>query len=298
MRGAFVVVLAACATAPPAPPKPPPPPPKVRIEVVATTCVDVPVATARIEQLLAKHHATYADMALRVDAPAGADGTQGELRIPRSSSGDVGLDRSYALGPSDCASAGDLLALGVDRFLDAFPDWAGPPPAPKPIEPPPERWVDVGVLGAANTIFEPIGVDGQLGGAVDYGATKHRFGGTLLVRASVPQAVGRGKFQQTSMLAGAAYRYRADPWRVRAEVRGGALLVRGMGLEENNSDWLPWWEGVVFAGRGFSWGAIGVEVAASGLRHRAVTSDGLASEDSPLLRLGVAGEFGLWTSKE
>jgi hypothetical protein len=293
MRGALVV-LGACATAPPAPPKPPPAPPKTRIEIVAQTCVDVPAATARIEELLAKHHATYADMAIRVDV---ADATQVQLRITRTSSADVGLDRTYTLGPSDCASAGDLLALGVDRFLDAFPDWAGPPPAPKPVAPPPARWVDLGVLGAANAIFEPVGVDGHLGGAVDYGARDHRFGATALVRASVPQAVGNGKFQQTSMLVGAAYRFRADPWRVRAEVRGGALLVSGMGLEENHSDWLPWWEGAVFVGRGFSWGAVGVEIAASGLRHRAVTSDGLAAEDIPLLRLGVAGEFGVWTSK-
>jgi hypothetical protein len=297
MRRALVVLVGACATAPPAPPKPPPPPPKVRIEIVAQACVDVPAVTARIEQLLAKLHATYADMAIRVDASTVADATQLQLRITRTSSGHVGLDRTYSLGPSDCASAGDLLALGVDRFLDAFPDWAGPAPPPKPIAPPPSRWIDVAVMGAASTIFEPVGVDAHLGGAIDFGASRHRFGGTMLVRGSVPQSVGKGSFQQTAMLAGAAYRFRSDPWRVRAEVRGGALLVSGLGLEDNNSDWLPWWEGAVFVGRGFSWGALGVEVAASGLRHKAVTSDGLVSEDIPLLRLGVAGEFGLWTSK-
>jgi hypothetical protein len=54
----------------------------------------------------------------------------------------------------------------------------------------------------------------------------------------------------------------------------------------------------VFAGRSFSWGALGIEVAASGLTHKAVTSDGLVSEDIPLFRLGVAGEFGVWSSKQ
>jgi hypothetical protein len=270
----------------------------VRIEVAARACVDGPGATARIEALLVKHHATYADMAIRVDATtAEADATQLQLKITRTSSGDVGLDRTYALGPSDCASAGDLLALGVDRFLDAFPDWAGPPPAPKPVARAPARWTDVALIGAANAIFEPIGVDAHLGGAVDFGARRHRFGGSALVRASIPQAAGTGSFQQTAMLVGAAYRFRSDPWRIRVEVRGGALLVSGLGLEDNNSDWLPWWEGAVFVGRGFAWGALGVEVAVSGLRHEAVTSDGRVSEDIPLLRLGVAGEFGLWTSK-
>jgi hypothetical protein len=293
----IVVLVGACATAPPPPPKPPPPPPKVRIDLATTSCLDVPNATARIDALLVKHHATYADMAIRVDATTDADATKLQLRIARQSSGDVGLDRTYSLGPSDCASAGDLIALGIDRFLDAFPDWAGPPPAPKPLAPPPTRWVDVAVMGAANAIFEPIGVDAHLGGAVDFGARRHRFGGAALVRASIPQAVGPGRFQQTAILAGAAYRFRSDPWRIRAEVRGGALLVSGLGLEDNKSDWLPWWEGVVFVGRGFTWGALGIEVAASGLRHQAVTSDGLVSEDIPLLRLGVAGEFGVWTSK-
>ena len=56
-------------------------------------------------------------------------------------------------------------------------------------------------------------------------------------------------------------------------------------------------ERAVFAGRGFSWGALGVEVAVSGLRHRAVTRDGLVEEDIPLLRLGFAGELGLWSTK-
>lgn len=144
----------------------------------------------------------------------------------------------------------------------------------------------------------PFGVDAHLGGLLDLGAERHRFGGSLLVRASVPQAAGSGGFQQTALLAGGAYRHRAGPWHLRGEVRAGALLVSGVGLTENERDWLPWWEGVVFGGRAFGWGTLGIEIAASGLRHKAVTRDGLVSEDIPLFRLGFAGELGLGSWKQ
>jgi hypothetical protein len=218
------------------------------------------------------------------------------LRVSRSSSGDAGLDRTYSLGPSDCASAAELLALSVDRFLTSFPDWAGPapaPPPPPPPPPPPARWLELGLVAAASSIWLPFGVDVHAGGLLDLGADRHRVGGSLLVRASVPQAAGSGSFQQTALLAGLTYRRRAGPWRVRGELRAGALLVSGIGLAENDRAWLPWWEGVVFGGRALGWGTVGIELAASGLRHKAVTRDGLVSEEIPLFRLGFAGELGL-----
>lgn len=249
--------------------------------------------------MLATHRATFADLVIRVDAttmPASTDAIELRVLVRRASGSEAGLDRSYTLAPSDCASATELVALGIDRFLDAFPDWAAAP-LPRPPEPMPARWFELSLLGAANAMFDPIGVDAHVGGALDIGDRRHRVGGTLHARASVPQAAGSGSFQQTSMLVGATYRLRSDGWRLRAEVRAGALVVTGVGLDTNRSDWLPWWEGAVFAGRDFAWGALGVEVAASALQHRAVTSDGLVEEDIPLLRLGVAGEFDVWSSK-
>ncbi len=58
----------------------------------------------------------------------------------------------------------------------------------------------------------PFGVDVHASGLLDIGAERHRVGGTLLVRASVPQAAGSGSFQQAALLAGAACRHRAGPW--------------------------------------------------------------------------------------
>jgi hypothetical protein len=293
----LVVFVVACASAPAPRPPPPPPPKPARIDIAATACVDATATRARLAQVLERHGATFADLNVRVDATPAAETTEVRVVVTRSS-GDAGLDRSYTLGPSDCASATDLIALGVDRFLDAFPAWAtsAPPPPPVVVEAP-ERWFELTLLGAANGIVMPLGIDAHAGAGIDLGNAQHRGGVTLLVRASVPQAVGDGSFQQTAFLGGASYRFRSGAWRLRVEARGGALLVRGMGLDENHSDWLAWWEGAAFAGYGFSWGTLGIELAGSGLRDKAVTSDGLVREDIPSFRLGVAGEFGVWSSK-
>jgi hypothetical protein len=296
MRVLLVALLVACGSSPPRPPPPPPAPPPVRVEIAASPCIDAAAARARIAQVLAARHATHAGFVIDVGATQDGDATALQLRVTRRN-GEIGLERSYPLGPSDCGSAPDLLALGIDRFLDAFPHWASaPPPAPPPA-PPATRWVDITLRAAASSMFAPLGFDGSLGGALDYGARTHRAGATLLVRASAPQDAGPGRFQQTAFLLGAAYRFDSGPWRLRAEVRGGGLLVRGTGFDDNASDWLPWWEGAVFAGRGFAWGALGIELAASGLQHDAVTSDGLVTEDIPQLRLGFAGELGVWSSR-
>jgi hypothetical protein len=271
--------------------------PTARIEVVPETCPARADADARLRAVLAAHRAERVDLVVRVETVPGPDpaSTVIQLRVVRAS-GEVGLDRRFTLAPADCASAAELLALSVDRFLSAFPEWAGPPPPP----PPPvvrTRWIDVTLEAAINSIWSPLGVDGQVGVLVDHGAARDRFGGGLLIRGSVPQAAGSGRFQQTALLGAASWRRRAGGWELRAEARAGALLVIGLGFDENDSDWLPWWEGAVFAGRALSWGAIGLEVAATGLQHKAVTRDGLVSEDIPLLRIGLAAEIGVGSQK-
>jgi len=287
-RGPALVILFAACGAPPRPPPAAPSRPDARVEVATSTCGEAHETMVRIAAVLQAHDAAHGDLIVRV---AGDAGTTLRLTVAHAS-GEVGLDRSFTLGPSDCASAPELLALSVDRFLSAFPEWAGPAPIVA-AAPEPARWIDVTVRGAVSSIWVPLGVDGQLGGAIDVGGATHGLGGAVLVRASVPQAAGDGRFQQTAFLVGGAYRYRSGPWRLRGEARAGALLVRGSGFDVNDHDWLPWWEGAVFAGRAVGWGAVGVEVAASGLRDKAVTRDGLVSEDIPLFRVGLAGELGV-----
>ncbi|HEU0031668.1 MAG TPA: hypothetical protein VFQ53_13605 [Kofleriaceae bacterium] len=289
-RALVWMLLGACTHA--APVVAPSPPPPARIEITGGDCPSTAAARDRIAGVLAAHGATHGDLAIRVTA-TGSEPTEVRLVVERGSgeaAGSVGLDRAYTLAAADCTSAPELLALAVDRFLSAFPEWAGPPPVRAPVAPP-ARWVEVTAESAVSSLWAPIGIDGQAGAIVDVGGARDRLGGSLLVRASLPQAAGNGSFQQTAVLAGIAYRHRAGAWALRAEARAGAVRVTGMGFTENASDWLPWWEGAVFGGRAWSWGSLGLELAASGLRHVATTRDGLVREDIPALRVGLGGEF-------
>jgi hypothetical protein len=54
---------------------------------------------------------------------------------------------------------------------------------------------------------------------------------------------------------------------------------------------LPRWEVALFGGRAVWFGAIGIELAGTAQRGRAVTRDGLVSQDIPLIRLGFSGTF-------
>jgi hypothetical protein len=276
MRRALVAVLcAACASKPPAPAKP-------SVRVTNASCLRGDEVEARIAQVFIDHHADRSGLVAHI-VETGVEPASVTLQVVRGS-GDVGLDRSYTFSPTDCASAPQLLALSVDRWLTSFPEWAEPPPAPT-------RWNEVVVTTAVNSMWLPIGVDGELGALVDRGPRNDRFGATVLVRASIPQTFGSGRFQQTAFLAGASWRHRMGPWASRVELRGGALLVSGIGLADNSRDWLAWWELAGFFGRDMSWGVVGLEIAATALRDHAVTSDGLVSEDIPLLRVGVGGMF-------
>ena len=289
-------VLAACGRAP-EPARPDPVGPRARVRVASASCPERPAAEARLAQVIAEHRAEHSDLFVSLTANRRDDGQSDlHLQVLRAN-GDVGLDRRYSLSPGDCDSAAELVALSVDRFLSSFPEWAGPAPAVRASAPPPPRWFELFAVSAVSGIFRPLGAEGQVGVLGDLGAAGHRLGASLLVRASLPQSAGTGSFQQTTFLAGAYWRRRWSPWEVRAELRGGAIRVTGRGFEENDSDWLYWWEGASFAGRGFSWGSLGLEVAASPLTHRAVTRDHLVSEDIPLLRVGLAGAFELISQK-
>jgi len=285
---AAVVALAACRTAAPLPP---PVPPHAEVRVASTICLvqhDVDVAVTRV---LAEHRADRSGLVVEIGAtPSGEAGADVALRVVRPN-GDVGLDRHYALAANDCASAPQLLALGVDRWLTSFPEWAEPP-----VPPPPQaaRWLEAGATSTASVIEPPFGVEGELGGFADFGGTGDRFGGAAFVRSGLPQHAGEGRFREVAVLAGATWRHRVVHWETRLELRGGALRVNGIGFLENSASWLPWWEVSAFVGRRWGRGAIGLALAVTALRDHAVTRDGLVSEDIPLVRFGISGSFGLF----
>jgi hypothetical protein len=232
--------------------------------------------------VLVEHGAVHADLIVEVNAQPG----ELQLVVLRTG-GDVGLDRRYPIGPADCDSAAELLALGVDRFLSSFPEWADPAPPrePSPPPPPPPPSVGVALTAATHALLDPLGADLQVGALV----TRRRLGGAALIRATLPQSAGDGRFLQTSFLGGVAWRQPLGGWELRGELRAGALLVSGLGFDDNHASWLPWWEAAITGTRRFGWGSAGLELAGTALRHRAVTSDRLAAEPIPWLRIGVAG---------
>ena len=281
----LLVVAIGCRPAPVRAPEPPTP----VIRVDAPTCVAGDAVRTGVQRVLHEHHAERSGLVVDVAVTPGDETADVALRVLRPR-GDVGLDRHYALSPADCASAPDLIALAVDRWLTAFPEWAEPPPPPPP-SPPPSRWTDVHATVTVSGMAPPLGVEGQLGALVDRGGDGHRFGLSGLVRTGLPQDAGDGRFRQIALLAGAAWRLEIGAWELRGEVRGGALRVSGIGFFENDASWLPWWEVALFGGRAVSFGAIGLEVAGTAQRDHAVTGDGLVSEDIPLVRLGLSGTF-------
>jgi hypothetical protein len=279
------LLVAACgATAPPPAAPSPRPRPRAEIRVSSSTCPDPPAAEARLRAVLVEHDAVHADLIVEVSAQPG----ELQLVVLRTG-GDVGLDRRYPIGPADCDSAAELLALGVDRFLSSFPEWAGPAPPPEtpppPPETPPRRGLGVALTAATHALVDPLGADVQVGALL----TRRGLGGTAMIRATLPQAAGDGHFQQTSFLGGVAWRQPLDGWELRVELRAGGLLVSGLGFDDDRASWLPWWEAAVTGSRRFGWGTAGLELAGTALRHRAVTSDRSVSEAIPWLRIGVAG---------
>ena len=284
VRVIFVAAaVGACAHKPPPPPAPPPP-----TQITVDGACLTPDANDQLRRVITDHRAERAGLHVVVHGAAADDGFDLELHVERPG-GDVGLERKHHVTEADCASAGQLVALAVDRFLTSFPEWADPP---RPPPPPPVRWTEFAPTAAVNSIWLPLGVEAQAGAIVDVGGWADRFGGSAVIRASAPQHAGGGRFQQTSFLAGGVWRHRFADWDTRAELRAGGLLVSGIGFAENDHSWLVWWEAAGFAGRRLSWGTLGVEIAATALRDHAVTRDGLVSEDIPLLRVGLSGTFG------
>jgi hypothetical protein len=288
---ALLIACASCAAPPPAP-RAPVRPPAAEVHVSGGDCLAAADLEARVRHVIVDHHAAASGLVVDVVPVPAVVGTDVELRIARPT-GEVGLDRHYALAAADCPSAPELIALGVDRWLSEFPEWADPPPPSPPPRATPARWFELSLGGAASSLWLPVGVDAQIAALADWGASTDRFGATLLVRGSVPEHAGHGRFQQTSALAGLAWHHRAGAWDTRLELRGGVVLVSGLGFSEDHHAWLPWWEGAVFGGRAFGRVTLGLELAATALRDHAVTRDGSVSEDVPYLRIGISGSFAL-----
>jgi hypothetical protein len=281
-----LLAVAACHAAPVRAPAPV----HAQLHADASVCVDASALDAAVARVLAEHGADNSGLVVELHASATETGFGVSLRV-KNHGGEVGLDRQYALTASDCASAVPLLALAVDRWLTAFPEWAEPPPPP-PLRA--ARWYAVALEGSAGASAPPLGLDGTLGAVLDWGGARDRVGAALVARTGVPQDAGAGRVRVITALAAATWRHRVGVWEMRAELRGGALRANGLGFSSDHSDWLPWWEIAVFGGRRLSWGAVGLELATSANRDRAVTTEGVVSVALPYVHVGISGTFGLF----
>ena len=207
--------------------------------------------------------------------------------------GEVGLDRSYTFGPTDCASASQLARAHRRSVAELVSEWANPPAPPRVAT----QWTEVLALAAVQSMWLPLGVDAQAGALVDYGSRADRFGGLVLVRAGVPQAAGSGRFQLTTFLAGAG-------WRLdRGEVDRAARSPRRCAAGQRHRSYRERVRlAAVVGGRRVCRppGVVGTDRRrgrATGLRHARLRGMAWYQEDIPLLRIGVGGMFGIRTKR-
>lgn len=294
---AVAAALGACSGATTTPPARPAGP---TIAVVGDECVDHKAAVARLRATLVRRGAAGGDLRVTIRAvPVAGDpevelGTDVELVVERSD-GTRGLERSYRLEPADCASAPELLALALDRFLSAFPIWAVPAPRR-------ERAGSLAITGAGGlgAAVGPTTPSLDVTGAADLAiAPRHRVGLGVTVRASAPLALGSGSFQQTTGVLGGRWRYTGfGPWEPRVELRGGGVLVLGVGFDaDNDRQILPWLEAVAGVSRRWRGLWLGAWIAVAPVSHRAVTNDGLRSRDLPNVHAGLSVEWALYEKK-
>jgi hypothetical protein len=305
------ISCASCASspqpAPPPPQTPSAPPAEAAIDVEsAAGCLEAGATSRQLRRTLAAVGASAADLHIAVAArPGGAlaivTGDQTHLRMTVArTDGTIGLERQYWLEPADCASAGDLLALTLERFLVAFPLWREPRrPVVAAAPPRGPRDFDLALGAAAHGELAPLGGDLALEAILERGlGSGHRVAAAAGARASAPLALGSGQFQQTAVLVGARWRYRRWPWRPRAGLRAGAVLVSGLGFADDRRRWLPWLEAHAGLGRRLGSVRLAGEIAVAPVAHRAVTADGLFSRDLPAIRVGLAVEVPLAVQKK
>jgi hypothetical protein len=240
---------------------------------------------ARLEQVLAaEQRAARLGVEVR-EARTGALATV--TLVARTAWGEALLERRYELAPADCASATELLALVLERFLAGFPAERWRALERRAAEAARDRRLEVALEGAAALELVPTGGSLELGAALEYGSSRHRLGASLLARASLPRALGQGRFLALGVLAGLRYRFAAFAWQPGLELRAGPVLLAGYGFDESYTRAAFGFEVVARLERAFRRLRLGLELGLSPLRHRVLTLDRSASESLPLLFVGV-----------
>ncbi len=265
-----------------------------------TACLSGQGIAARLEALVDKHGARKHLSVIVSDAPATA-GRLARLRVVGNRTGEVLLEREFALQVEDCPSAGDLLVVVLEEFFESFPlqEWVGStePPRPETI------FVTRDLAELAGQAFlaldsrwpEP-GADIELGLALDMGSSRHRLVGSAALRLCAAHDLGGGSYIESLVLLGVGWRSVFGKWMLRAEARSGALLISGFGYPKNYQRWMLWAEaqlGVLWAWKGV---LLGPQIAVSPLWHQVETTAG-AKRTLPWLRVGLVLAWPFWSEK-
>lgn len=262
-------------------------------QAASTRCVDGASARARLSQLLRRNSDGGSIRVVVTAAPSMSQTTRLRLRVMRARDGKQLLRREYALSPTDCRSSVDLLALALERFLGSFAlDRIRARRRAK------RRVLTVALHAAVVSSIAPLGAGAELGGDVDYGGDRHRFGAGLSVRAGLPRSLESGRYQQTALLGALLWRWVRYRWQPRVGARAGAARITGWGFDRPRSSWVPWIEGTLGVDRRWTRIAVGLHLALSPLSYRAETEDGTNSSRLPLLRLGLRVSIPLWIKKK
>lgn len=261
-----------------------------RISVVTPgDCVDRVAVTRTLRGVFAKLRANDSTLQITVTATAGQAGTVASLTVVRGD-GKIGLARQYSFATADCDSVAQLLAVTVERFLTAFPAWAGPPRVIEVDNTISARWE---LIAAASVEGRVRGASGELETLLDFGSGAHRFGVTALWRVASPQDLGSNRFTYMTGAAGLLWRHQGA-WHLRAELRLGGTRVRGLGFAQNTSAWLPALEGAFAVERSLGPVRLGLQLSVSPLLQTAVTLDGRFRRRIPWTHFGVVVVVPLW----
>lgn len=215
--------------------------------------------------------------------------------------GEIVLERRFDLQSQDCPTSTPLISTVLERFLAGFPveKWEEQPkrtPIPVPREVVVTRNVST-IAGffliGVDSRWLPASADLDLGVAADAGSARHRLTGSATLRLGLPHELGGGQYLESFLMLGVGWRYGAETWLSRLEVRVGSLLASGFGYETNHHTWLLWLE--LQGASLWQVGAVmlGPQVGLTPLRHRIVTADG-AVRHTPWLRVGLVCVIPFW----
>ncbi len=220
----------------------------------------------------------------------------------------TGLDRSYQFNSADCVDADDLIVIVWQRYLQELPvdDWPEPmaPAIPagldrkisQPADEEKRLWGYGGtsLYGSLQSKYLPFGGELEIAACFELDRKWPRLWLGPFIRVGYPQALAAGHYFEAHALLGLGYAHDIGKWRFRVGLLGGGLFVFGYGNPVNNSDSLPWLEGVIHAERNMGGYSLGIKAGISLLRHQVSVGSWPEKPAISMFRLGLSLAWPVW----